>query len=211
MTEYFQEGNNAYGDRVAVLPGQPQAGPAFASVEGAVSGETRRFGTRAASAAGAGRQSVSWTSALRSVKVKHAFQGINITPNMLLFFMFAGFTAWLGVVYWVRHNEPLANQVLGTGAAYSATGHADRHIVAGVRHAMPLKTSPTTGMIYVPNTPPLPEGPAHQFGIPASAVAIHPSAPAAVSPLAQPLHHRRAYHVPVSSPDGVRLKTVVNR
>lgn len=137
------------------------------------------------------QSSASWTSPLQGLKLEHALQGINVTPNTLFLFLFIGMGIWLYVVYFVRHHEPLANQVLGTGAAHSATAASDRHIVAGIRNAVPVRTGPTTGEIYVPNTP----------------VISHPhygTAPATVST-------RGNYYLPVKTEAGLRLKTVVNR
>lgn len=96
--------------------------------------------------------SVSWTSALRSVKPSDVLQGLTITNNVWLLIMFFGFFAWLAVVYFVRHNEPLANTVLGTGGAYSTTALADRQLVAGMKNAVPIRTGSSTGAVYVPNS-----------------------------------------------------------
>ncbi len=97
------------------------------------------------------QQTVIWNSALQSMKLSNLFQGIHISPNVLFFLMFSAFFGWLFVLYWIRHNEPFANQVLGSNA-YSPTAAADRRLVAGVRSAMPFKTVPTSGYIYTPNT-----------------------------------------------------------
>ncbi len=80
-----------------------------------------------------------WNSSFRSVKLSDMLQGINITPNFMLAMLFLGFTSWLFVVYWIRHNEPLANQVLGTPTAGAPTSHADRRIVAGAKFALPIR------------------------------------------------------------------------
>lgn len=163
--------------------------------------------------------SVSWSSAIRSMKLSDALQGINITPNMLFLFLFLGFAVWLYVVYWVRHNEPLANQVLGTTTARSAAAHTDHQIVNGVRKAMPVRTGPTSGIIYVPNSPP-----EASFAYPTNPQPM--SAQAAQSMIAgvdgAPKHQQEvstggtapvlgAYHISVQTPDGLKLKTVVNR
>lgn len=91
-----------------------------------------------------------WNSALQNLKLSDAFQGINVTPNFLFLLLFVGLTAWLAVVYYIRHNEPLANSVLGTPAAGSATAAADRQLVAGLKKTLPVRTSPTSGEFYVP-------------------------------------------------------------
>lgn len=168
--------------------------------------------------------SASWTSALRGIKMSDALQGINVTPNMLLLILFLGFAAWLGVVYWVRHHEPFASQVLGTRGVHAPTGHADRHIVNGIRNALPIRTAPTSGMIYVPGVPaasPDPAVPAAAMASPSHSdsammpvVSQLPAAPQVVpmmSPAARTTGTPGAYHVPIQTVDGVRLKTVVNR
>lgn len=91
-----------------------------------------------------------WSSALQGIKLSNIFQGINITPNFLLLLLFGSFTAWLGVIYWIRHNEPLANQVLGSGGAYAPTAVSDRKLLHGMKEVFPVKTSQHTGRIYTP-------------------------------------------------------------
>lgn len=95
-------------------------------------------------------QSASWNSALQGLKLENLMAGINITPNFLLFMLFASFVGWLGVVYWIRHHEPFANQVLGSSAAYAPTAGQDRILINGARQALPLKTGPKSGMVYCP-------------------------------------------------------------
>lgn len=162
--------------------------------------------------------SISWSSALRSMKLSDALQGIYITPNMLFLFLGLGFALWLYVVYWVRHHEPLANQVLGTSLGRSVAARADRQIVNGVKNAFPVRTGPTTGMIYVPNStiethylPSAPPMSAQAAGAQGMAVG------AGFLPKRQPAFSSGvsvtpgAYHVTVQTPDGLKLKTVVNR
>ena len=72
---------------------------------------------------------------------------------MLFLLLFVGMGLWLWVIYWVRHNEPLANQVLGTTNS-SVQAHADRRIVDGIRKAVPIRTSTNTGKVFVPNGSP---------------------------------------------------------
>lgn len=104
-------------------------------------------------------QSSIWTSALQGIKLTDALRGIQVTPNFLWLMLFLGFFGWLFVVYWIRHHEPLANQVLGTGTAHSSTGHDDRRMIAGIREAYPLRTAGNTGTVYVPNAPPVTPAP----------------------------------------------------
>ncbi len=96
--------------------------------------------------------SISWTSALRAMKPSDAFQGLQIGCNQMFLIGFVLFTGWLGVVYWLRHHEPLANQIFGTGGGYSTTAAADRRIVAGMRQAIPIRTGSAIGAVYVPNS-----------------------------------------------------------
>jgi len=160
--------------------------------------------------------SISWTSAFAGLKFSDLLQGITVTPNMMFLFLFMGFTAWLGVVYWVRHHEPLASQVLGTRSAQAPTGQADRMLVEGIRQALPIRTNPSAGMIYVPGVP-------QAQAMPAAAIA----SPAVPQPSMMPAVAQQAvvtpendaaaiatpgaYHVPIRTAGGVRLKTVVNR
>lgn len=91
-----------------------------------------------------------WSSALQGVKIGNVFQGINITPNFLLLLLFSWMVAWLGVIYWIRHHEPLANQVLGSSGAYAPTAVSDRSMLHGLKEVFPVKTSSSTGHIYTP-------------------------------------------------------------
>jgi hypothetical protein len=91
-----------------------------------------------------------WSQAMQGLKLSDFFANIKITPNHLLLFMFLAFTGWLGVIYWIRHNEPMANHLVGSGPAYSPTGYADRALIAGAREALPVKTTASSGMVYTP-------------------------------------------------------------
>lgn len=86
----------------------------------------------------------------KSVKLSDVFQGITITPNFMLAMMFVGFTVWLFVIYWIRHNEPLANQVLGTPTHGAPLADHDRAIVKGARNALPFLPNPRTEF-YTPD------------------------------------------------------------
>ena len=92
-----------------------------------------------------------WNGAFRGVKFSDIIQGINVTPNFMLAMLFIGFTAWLFVVYWIRHNEPFANQVLGTPNSGAPTANADRILVEGAKNALPIRTSAKTGSFYTPD------------------------------------------------------------
>ncbi|MBU6455353.1 MAG: hypothetical protein KGS72_26515, partial [Cyanobacteria bacterium REEB67] len=99
-------------------------------------------------------QTPAWSSALQALKIENLIAGINITPNFLLVLLFAAFTGWLGVIYWIRHHEPFANQVLGSSAAYAPTAGADRRLINNARDALPFKTSAQSGMVYCPQPQP---------------------------------------------------------
>ncbi len=101
-------------------------------------------------------QSVMYSSVLAGISLSEAFKGIRVTPNFLYLCLFSGFTLWLFVVYWIRHNEPMANQVLGTGAVNTRTTIDDRRLLNSVKDAMPFRTSSTFGDIYTPNVPHVP-------------------------------------------------------
>ncbi len=89
----------------------------------------------------------------KGIKISDLFQGIKITPNFLFLCLFMGLFFWLFVIYWVRHHEPLANQVLGTPKVDPQRAAIDMKLVAGVKQAFPVQTSSTTGEIYVPGSP----------------------------------------------------------
>ena len=211
--------------------------------------------------------SASWNNGIRGVKFSDMVQGINVTPNFMLAMLFLGFTAWLFVIYWIRHNEPLANKVLGTPQASAPTAFQDRMIVNGAKHALPIRTSDRTGNFYTPGKKEREEldrqrAIARQgFSYPSAQPSydqhvINYAAPGAshakvlkndrehvVVPHPEPMvmapqmHHHELrslpnnhymhpesagvanpyynksshYHLPITSGDGVKLKTVVNR
>jgi hypothetical protein len=98
-------------------------------------------------------QSPIWSQAMQGLKLNDFISSIKITPNHLLLFMFMGFTGWLGVIYWIRHHEPMANHLLGSGPAYTGS-HVDRLLLDGAREALPVKTTPGSGRVYTPGSMP---------------------------------------------------------
>lgn len=181
-------------------------------------------GFRSASAAPS--RTVGWTTAMQALNLSTALQGINLTTNFLFLLLFLGLTAWLPVVYWIRHNEPLANTVLGTEAAYSGTGRDDRKLLAGIKKTMPVVTSASTGEIYVPNTP----SHAEMFGQPVVVPPVQAPPPVPQPPkptqlsagpgaaygqeiYTPPVQYipQNAYMMPVEHPAGTRVKMIVNR
>jgi len=99
-----------------------------------------------------------WNSALKGMSLKTLTQGLVITPNFLFFCLFAAFTGWLGVIYWIRHNEPFANQVVGGISAYAPTAHFDRKLIGSAREALPIKTTKNSGIVYTPAPANMPQG-----------------------------------------------------
>lgn len=121
---------------------------------------------------------------IRNIKISDLFQGVKFTPNFMFFLLFLGFFLWIFVIYWVRHNEPLANQVLGTPKGDVHKTAVDRQLVAGIKNAFPVQTSNSTGEIYVPGSTPLPAQPSSQQAMqvqPMSAQAM-PAPPAQQAP-----------------------------
>lgn len=91
-----------------------------------------------------------WMAHLANFKATSLFKGVNITPGHLMLCLFLFFFFWLFIVYWIRHNEPLANQVLGSPHAFAPTALHDRHLINSVKGAYPVHTSPTAGQIWTP-------------------------------------------------------------
>jgi hypothetical protein len=78
------------------------------------------------------------------------FAGFKPTINGIVAMFFIGYALWLVVIYMIRHNEPLANQVLGTPTAGAPTAHADRIIVGGAKYALPINATGNKGF-YTPD------------------------------------------------------------
>lgn len=79
------------------------------------------------------------------VKFTDIFTGFKPTVNGIVAMFFIGYALWLVVIYMIRHNEPLANQVLGTPTAGAPTSHVDRIIVGGAKYALPINSTGTQG------------------------------------------------------------------
>ncbi len=84
------------------------------------------------------------------IKLSDIFSGFKITPNGITALFFIGYAAWLFVIYFIRHNEPLANHVLGTPTAGSPTSHDDRIIVGATKNALPIQAVGNNGF-YTPD------------------------------------------------------------
>ena len=104
-----------------------------------------------AGALGGPSHTAAWNPGIKGVKFSDMLQGINITPNFMLAMLFLAFTGWLFVIYWIRHNEPLANQVLGTPTGGSPLALEDRALVDRAKHALPIRTSSKMGNFYTPD------------------------------------------------------------
>lgn len=172
-----------------------------------------------------------WAPALQSITLSTFLQGFKMTPAVWMLTLFMSYIGWLCVVYWIRHHEPFANSVLGTTTARSSTSNYDRRMIAGIKEALPLKTSSKTGDFYVP-IPGSEQGSAGsaQATVPATApiappatlmpiappsTTIVPSAPEfGPAPMMQPAFSTGAspaFNVPVYNMNGHRLKTIVDR
>jgi hypothetical protein len=194
-------------------------------------GANGSFGGGAGQIPGTAGSKSKFNSASR-LKLSDALHGINVTPNFLFLCLFMGFVAWLYVVYFIRHHEPLANSVLGTGAAHSATTESDRRLIANIKRTLPVRTTDATDF-YVP----IPEGdgrisssgdygyhsgsaaygyaPAANMPLPSPPL---PQPPSPTPPAPTPLTYypyaapqRDAYLMPVQQPTGTRVKMIVNR
>jgi hypothetical protein len=88
-------------------------------------------------------QGAIWSSALQSVKFSDFTHGLEFTPAMGMACLYAGFIISLFVLYGIRHNEPLANAILGTAPASQGpeayTNTADRRLVNGMRAAQGIR------------------------------------------------------------------------
>lgn len=153
-----------------------------------------------------------WSPSLRGVKLSDAFQGIHFTTNFLFFLLFLGLFLWLFVIYWVRHHEPFANQVLGE-AKHSATTAADRALVNGIKKTFPVHTSATMGEIYVPGSESLPAQ------APVNTVNTYPEAvyqsstmdQGRYSPYGAAVGLPGNYMIGVQTGSGTKVRTIVSR
>jgi hypothetical protein len=203
-------------------------------------GANGSFGGGAGQITGTANKKSGFNAAARKLKLSDAFHGINVTPNFLFLCLFMGFVGWIWVVYFIRHHEPLANSVLGTGAAHSATTDADRRLMASVKRTIPCRTAPQGDGFYVPipqadgsiassgdygynagsaayafpaaSNMPLPAPPLPE---PPSPTPPAPT-PLTYSPYAAPQQpfvqsQRDAYLMPVPQASGTRLRMIVNR
>jgi len=75
------------------------------------------------------------------VKFTDIFKGFKMTVNGITALFFIGYALWLVVIYVIRHNEPLANQVIGTPNAGAPLSHHDRLIVGGAKNALPINAT----------------------------------------------------------------------
>lgn len=179
-----------------------------------------------------------WKPSLQGLKLSDALSGITFSQNFMWFVLFAGFFLWLFVIYWVRHNEPLANQVIGEPRDHAPTAPADRELVAGIKRVLPVHTSDKTGDFYVPyndhfgssttgavprtevpaapdSAPPnsSPYGPIHKPYDPANHPWLSNPAPyiQTLPSTALPAPHPHSnYVVGVQTRSGTKVKTIVN-
>jgi hypothetical protein len=88
-------------------------------------------------------QGAIWSSALQSVKFSDFTQGLQFTPAMGMACLYAGFIGSLFVLYAIRHNEPMANAILGIAPASQGpsayTNYTDRRVVNRMRGAQSIR------------------------------------------------------------------------
>lgn len=82
-------------------------------------------------------------------KFMDIFSGWKMTVNGITALFFIGYALWLVVLYFIRHNEPLANQVIGTPNAGAPTSDYDRILVGGAKFALPIQATGEHGF-YTP-------------------------------------------------------------
>ncbi len=82
-------------------------------------------------------------------KFMDIFSGWKMTVNGITALFFIGYASWLVVLYFIRHNEPLANQVIGTPNAGAPTSDYDRILVGGAKFALPIQATGQHGF-YTP-------------------------------------------------------------
>jgi hypothetical protein len=102
-------------------------------------------------------QGAVWASALQTVKLSDFTQGLKFTPAMGMFCLYAGFITSLFVLYGIRHNEPLANAILGIAPASQGPGaytnHTDRRVVNGMRGAQSIRIAAFPDTAKAPEKP----------------------------------------------------------
>jgi hypothetical protein len=84
--------------------------------------------------------------------VTNFIDGLRINMGIRFAILFIAFAGWLYVVYWIRHHEPLANQVIGIN---TPTANQDRSIIAAMKNSYALKTTSDLASPYVPESPPI--------------------------------------------------------
>ena len=117
---------------------------------GAHAGHSPAHGTPA----GHVSSSAIWSSTLQSLKFSDFTHGLVFTPAIGMLCLFAGFVGWLFVLYGIRHNESLANAVIGVGPPSQGVGaYTDRRIANRMREAMPIKTAAFSDLSAQPAQP----------------------------------------------------------
>ena len=91
---------------------------------------------------GADVENISWST---------LFEGLQVNSGIRFIIVFAAFSCWLYVIYWIRHHEPFSNQVIGVSAPHSPTVDADRSLLARIYKVFPFQTPAlASGSFYVP-------------------------------------------------------------
>lgn len=161
---------------------------------------------------------VQTTDSMVGSKWGQFFTGLPVTPSMLFATLFGGMVLWLGVVYFLSHNT--------NDKVVKAQGtQADQVLLAGMRNAMPVPQrqnyaqysqsgaaavtpAPVQDNTLISALPGAIEArPLTQAPVMAQAAPL----PYTINPTYQNYQDVRSYSVHVQSPDGTRLKTIVNR
>lgn len=80
----------------------------------------------------------------------HLTSGLKVNSGVRFAIIFMAFMGWLFVVYWIRHHEPLTNQVLGIAVPQSSTAAADRALISDVKKVLPFQIPTTVRSFYAP-------------------------------------------------------------
>jgi len=90
-------------------------------------------------------------SDIENINWSTLFSGLKVNTGVRFIIVFAAFSCWLYVIYWIRHHEPLSNQVIGVSVPQSSTLAADRSIIARVSKVFPFQTPAlVSGSFYTP-------------------------------------------------------------
>lgn len=166
---------------------------------------------------------VQTTDTMNGSRWAQFFTGLPVTPSMLFALLFGGMTLWLGVVYLLSHNT-------GPGDVVKRQpSQADQVLLSGTRNALPVPQRVNYAQYPAQTAPAVAETPASNAAnntlisaLPgaiearplsqAPVMAQAASMPYTINPgFSQQYPDVRSYSVHVQTPEGTRLKTIVNR